>query len=147
MAKGVPGFTDQQKERALEMIRQNPQIPIADLERRTNIPGTTLARWRKEVQDEAGNMGSNEGASSEDGAKPQKLTERQRLQALELQNAEYLRTMNVQHRQLFYLRQYAKASDDLERKEIEIQYLLAVLVEYGCDRPERLSAEEPPEGE
>jgi transposase-like protein len=152
VAKGVPSFTEQEKERALTIIRQNPQISLADLEHRArNISSTTLARWRKEIQDGTGNMSQERNPSNEDtdseGIERPRMSDKQRLEALKLQNEDYLRTIKVQNIVLVYLRRYASASDDADRKDIEIQYLIALLAEYGCHEPERLSAQELVEGQ
>lgn len=153
MTKGVPSFSEQEKESALAIIRQNPSATVSELERKVpNISGTTLARWRKEIQDGTGNMGqekshSNDDTGSDSGEQPrQRVTERQRLQALEEQAADYLRTIRVQNIVLAYLRRYASATEG-DRKDIEIEYLIALLAEYGCEEPERLSMQEPGEGE
>jgi transposase-like protein len=146
MAKGVPGFTDRDKEEALEIIRRHPQMTIAELERKmgNRIPGTTLARWRREIQNETGSMGQENTSSGSGEEKPQKMSEKQRMQALEQENADLLRRLNVKNIQFAYSRKYASMQDDADRKEIEIQYLMALLREYGCKDPERLSMEEEP---
>lgn len=90
-------------------------------------------------------MGQDGGAGSEGGEK--KLTNKQRLQAAEDLAADYLRTINVNRIEFAYLRKYAATTDDSARKDIEIEYLIALLDEFGCKNPQRLSMEEPVEGE
>lgn len=90
-------------------------------------------------------MGSNEGTGSEGGEK--RLTDKQRLQTLEQLKEDYERTISVKNIQFLYLRRYARTKDDGARKDIEIEYLIDLLAEFGCKNPERLSMEEPVEGE
>ena len=81
---------------------------------------------------------TNDNAGSDGtGKTPQRQDQRQRLQALEQQNEDYLRTIKIQTIVMTYLRLYANAGD-ADRKDIEIQYLTALLAEYGCVEPERL---------
>lgn len=145
MTRGVPTFSDRDKERALAIIRENPTISLSDLTRRCNaVSESTLARWRKEIQDETGNMQDNNesgGDGGSEGDKRQKVSDRQRVQSLEKQAADYLHTIKVQNIVLAYFPRYSQASE-ADRKDIEIEYLVALLAEFGCEKPFRLSVEE-----
>jgi transposase-like protein len=153
VTRGVPTFSEQEKERAKDIIRQNPKISLPELARRcSSVSESSLARWRKEIQNGTGDMGqeknhSNDETGSGNGEpSAQPLTKEQRLRFLEQQNEDYLRTIRIQQIVVAYLRRYCGATED-DRKDIEIEYLIALLAEYGCVEPERLSIEEPLEGE
>src|SRR5262249_13759743 len=96
-------------------------MPVADLVRQIggSISAHTIARWRKEIQEETGNMGQQGGGDGTAGEGAEKqLTDKQRLRALEEFAQSQQRRLEAQDLQLRYLRRYAKETDELRRSQI-----------------------------